>query len=209
MYTPDRYRADDREFIYQFIRENNFGLLLNGGDAGLEATHLPFMLDTSRGEQGVLIAHIARANLQWKYFQTEPEVLAVFMGPHAYISPSWYVEPEGVPTWNYVAVHAIGRVRLVDDIEVVKKSLVDMTAYHESFVRHEKAPWQVDSLKTEYYTGRLKAIVGFEIEITKLTGKRKLSQNRSQEDRLSIIRGLNACGDANSMAIAQYMQEEL
>lgn len=206
MYTPAHYRETDLPTLHAWIRQNNFGLLLSQGPEGIEASHLPFLLEPERASQGVLVTHLARANAQRLTLEGEHEVLAIFSGPHAYVSPSWYVSPEGVPTWNYVAIHAYGRARLMRDEEELHQALVRLVKAHEG---GRPEPWSIERLREDYYAGRLKGIVGVEIEITRLVGKKKLSQNRSREDQGAVATALQEQGDDLSQAVARMMLEQL
>jgi transcriptional regulator len=206
MYTPPHYREADLTTLREFIQRYNFGLLVSLGPEGLEATHLPMLLEVDRGLQGVLVGHMARANRQWEALEGAQEVLAVFSGPHAYVSPTWYVSPPGVPTWNYAAVHVYGRARLVQSQEELHEALVRLVAAHE---QPRPKPWSSKDVSPDYYQGRLKGIVGFEIEITRMQGKKKLSQNRSLEDQAAVARALEEQGDEQGREVARLMLEGL
>jgi transcriptional regulator len=193
MYVP-RYFAETRlSELHHIIRENPLGMLVSHTAAGLDANHLPFELDASRGPFGTLQAHIARANPLWK--DDASEVLIVFRGPHGYISPSWYPSKHEthrhVPTWNYEVVHAHGRLRVIDDESFVGSVVARLTHRYEA---HEPRPWKMADAPKEYLREMLGMIVGIEIELTRLEGKRKLSQNREARDFQGAVDALRERG---------------
>jgi transcriptional regulator len=187
MYMPESFREDDLTLLHAFIREQSFGALVTLRDGLPVANHFPFLLDTEHGLKGTLFAHMARANPQWRCLSTGQEVLVIFQGPHTYISPSWYVhDPAGsVPTWNYAVVHAYGLPRLIEDLQELYNLLRTSV---ESFEAPFDQPWTLHAV--EEYAQRMKSIVGFAIEITRLEGKFKLSQNRPIADRERVIAAL-------------------
>lgn len=195
MYTRDFFGVSDRNQLYEAIETHGFALLLSTDAAGVEATHLPFVLDKAAG---TLRCHVARANPVWQTLEGR-EALVVFSGPHAYISPRWHATPGAVPTWNYVSVHVRGTARLMDR-EALGALLVDLTALHE-----EEGSWSPDSLAGPTYDRLLDAVVGIEIPITQIEGKWKLSQNRAREDRTQIISALERTEDSNNHAVARLM----
>jgi transcriptional regulator len=199
MYVPTAYAETDERTLHDFIRQNNFGLLVAHGEGGLSASHLPILLDPYSGPRGHLLGHMARANRQWR--QVEGEVLVVFSGPHAYISPTWYEARDVVPTWNYVAVHAYGTLRLVEDREELMNLLGRMVDFYEG---SRAKPWPLDQ-ESEYIAQMVKAIVGFRIEISRLEGKWKLGQNHPPERRARVVRALEAQNEEDSRAIASLM----
>ncbi len=169
------------------LHEHSFATLVSHGDAGLFASHLPMLFWPERGPHGVLAGHLARANPHWQQFGADREVLAIFQGPHAFISPGWYQTKLAVPTWNYVAVHAYGTPRLLtDDSEVAEL----LRATIEKYESPRPAPWR-DELPADFKAGQVKAIVGFEIQVTRLEAKFKLSQNRRPEDAAGVIQALS------------------
>lgn len=204
MYIPAHFRQSDTSVLHDFIEQNSFGLLVSQTDGEPFASHLPLLLDRTAGPQGTLVGHMARANLQWQQAATGT-VLAVFSGPHAYISPSWYESDNVVPTWNYAAVHVYGQLRLVDDADAV----IDIVRqYVEFYERPSPRPWQLDG--TSSFIERLAAqIVGFTIEIERIEGKWKLSQNHPQERQEKVVAALASKADENSRAIAALMQNNL
>jgi transcriptional regulator len=205
MYNPPHYREDDLGAMHEVIRRHAFGVVVSSGAEGLEATHLPLLLDENRGPYGTLVGHMARANPQWRILEQASEVVSIFSGPHTYISPSWYVNPEAVPTWNYIAVHAHGRAKLLPD-DALRGLLARMVHTYEHF---RPQPWTMESVPETYLAGRLKGIVGFEIEITRLHGKKKLGQNRSREDRQAVVQALERSQEPDDLAIARWMRQTL
>ena len=203
MCTPSSFREEDRAVLYQWVREYSFGLLITIGDDGLPvATHLPFLLETN-GEQVTLRAHIARANPQWRGFESGREVLCVFSGPHAYVSPSWYATHPSVPTWNYVAVHAYGVPRIVEG-NALTELLAETTAQFENGFAE---PWTMASLSDEYLRHMENAIVGLEIPIARLEGKRKMSQNRSAIDQAQVRVALSQSDREADRETARLMEQ--
>lgn len=201
MYTPNHYRIDDQAVLFDFISQNNFGILISIDHATPIATHLPFLIDSTRGEHGILTGHVAKANRQWRTFVPDREVLIIFQGPHTYISPSWYREHPSVPTWNYATVHVYGLPRIVANGRARHDTLQNLVNKHEAAF---ETPWHMN-LPEDYYQQQVKMIVVFEIEVTRLEGKFKMSQNRSDEDRSGVIAALNLAGDDNSIDVARFM----
>jgi transcriptional regulator len=203
MYTPPAFREDDLQTIHALMRENSFAILVTQQDGVPLATHLPFMLDTERGPYGTLVAHMARANTQWRAFVDQQEALVIFQGPHAYITPSWYDPGLNVPTWNYAAVHAYGVPRLIEDEATLYAMLSRLTATHEAGFEQ---PWLFE-MGADDFRGKMKGIVGFEIEITRLEGKMKLSQNRSQADQQRVAAALAESPNATVASVGQLMRQ--
>ncbi len=202
MYLPASFRERDRERIFAIIEEHPFATLVVQGEDGLVGNHLPLLLARDRGEHGTLIGHMARANPQWKAFARGGEVLAIFTGPHAYVSPSFYVDPLNVPTWNYVAVHAAGTARVFHEERELRPVLEQLV---DTFERREPTPWRLD-VPDDFLAELSKAIVGFEIPIARLEGKLKLSQNRAPADARGALAGLAAREDTESRAVAAWMR---
>jgi transcriptional regulator len=163
---------------------------------------LPFIFDHAAGSKGKLLCHMARANPQWQHFSSCGEILAVFQGPHAYVSPSWYSSP-GVPTWNYAVVHLRGKPRLIESESELEALIERLTHIYES---HTPNPWK-PNLSGERRTKLLNMIVGFEIEITEIQAKFKLSQNRPPEDRENVMDQLSLSDSQTGVAIAALMSE--
>ncbi len=203
MYIPAAFRETRLEVLHALIREHSFAMLVSHVDGQLFATHLPLVLDETRGPNGTLRGHVARANPHWRSFARGEEALVIFQGPHAYISPSWYLAEQAVPTWNYSAVHAYGTPRLVEDTGDVR-ALLDDTV--ETFEAALPEPWSTGRVGDEYIGKMAQGIVAFEMGITRLEGKRKLSQNRPA-DIESAAAGLHAHGDATGQIVAEQMCE--
>jgi transcriptional regulator len=203
LYLPPVFTESDREVLLAHIERWNFGLLVSNGACGLVASHIPFLLARA-GERLLLQGHLARPNPQGAELAAGAEVLAIFPGSHTYISPSWYAKGPNVPTWNYVTVHAYGRVCLKEDEAWLRPFLRALALRHEAGSR---APWLLDDLPEDYLRRMLAGIVGFEIAVSRLEGKWKLSQNRPREDRPRIIAALEERGDGDSLAIARLMRE--
>ncbi len=179
MYIPKSNLETDVAVLYDFMQANNFAALITQNEGKIVATHIPFMVDS---ERGVLRAHLARANDQWKSLG-EGEALVIFQGAHAYISPSWYETHPSVPTWNYTAVHVYGVPKIVDDEGEMRGMLRELVENHE---RGRSPEWQMN-LPEDYLKTMMQAIVGFELKIERIEGKFKLSQNRSEADQASVI----------------------
>jgi transcriptional regulator len=193
MYVPKHFEEDDPAVLHTLMQDYSFATLVSTGDDGVPlATQLPFVLDSRPSPFGTLRAHMALGNHQWHTLVAEREVLVIFQGPHTYITPSWYENPLSVPTWNYATVQAYGRPRLIEDRDALYSHLRSLVEKHESQFAE---PWRLDSLPEEYVTKMMKGIVGFEIEITRLTGKFKMSQNRTERERERITAELEACQD--------------
>ena len=204
MYTPKQFEMNDPAELSAFMQHYNFAALVTSHEGNLTATHLPFMLDSSRGEHGTLIAHLARPNPQWKTFEHGQDALVIFTGPHAYVSPSWYEKPQvNVPTWNYTAVHAYGVPRVVEDSELIYVMLDQLVKAHE--VGYEQ-PWPMQSAE-EHVRRLIGGIVGFEMTITRIEGKYKLSQNRSEADQYHVVEHLSQSSDTLSLDTAKLMRE--
>jgi transcriptional regulator len=204
MYIPAAFAESDLSRLHDFIEQHSFGLLVSQVDGLPFATHLPFLLERTTGRHGTLVGHVARANPQWREAGGQT-VLAIFSGPHAYISPTWYEAEQVVPTWNYTAVHAYGQVRIIEDegalLEIVR-SFVQV--YEQSMPR----PWSLDGSRT-FVERQLAQIVGFRMEIEKIEGKWKLNQNHPAERRRKVVRALRQRGDENAQAVADWMQAML
>jgi transcriptional regulator len=187
-----------------------FANLVTLGVEGLDATPLPLMLDASDGAQGSLIGHIARANPQWRTTDCRHEALAIFSGPDSYITPSYYetkrLTGKVVPTWNYVTIHARGRISFFQEPEALLDLVRRLTERHEG---ERAAPWAVSDAPAEFIQSQLRAIVGVRLEITALTGKWKMSQNRSPADRAGVVAGLRMDGGPVAEAVADAVAEAM
>ncbi|MDQ2995859.1 MAG: FMN-binding negative transcriptional regulator [Chloroflexota bacterium] len=201
MYLPKSFQIEDLAELQAFIHAYNFASLVTQHEGAPFASHLPFMLDAERGHYGTLLAHMARANPQWRDFATGGEALVIFQGPHAYISPSWYETHPSVPTWNYAVVHAYGVARIVEDHTTLRSMLERLVDTHEAAFAQ---PWRMD-LPHNYLDKMMRAVVGFEIEITRLEGKLKLSQNRSEHDQHQVAEALAQSENALDRGVAELM----
>jgi transcriptional regulator len=201
MYTPKLTRETNWDTIAAFIRDNGFGLLINVDDAGVpHATHIPMTLVEKTPGTFVLHGHIARINPQWEYF-SKGDTLAVFSGHHAYISSSWY-EKGRIPTWNYMAVHIHGQIRIQEEAEVVAALSTLMDHYEAA----SACPVHITDIDDKTLQNNVKAIVGFELTITDVNANYKLSQNKNDTDYFSVIAHLRALGDENSLRVAAEME---
>lgn len=200
MYIPELFRVDDPATLFGFIERNNFGTIVTGG-AKPDATHLPFLVDTARGERGVLIAHFARANTHWKTLDSLGESLVIFQGPHCYLSPSWYDEHVTVPTWAYAAVHVRGRARVMEDPSDIYPIVERLVAQHDQNWKISTAEPLMEKL--------LQHIVGIEIPIESIEGKFKFNQNTSEADQLGVIAALGNSENQNEREVAAIMQAKL
>ena len=195
MYTPPAFREEDRTEIIGIMHAARLPILVTMGDE-LFATHLPLLYDPEPAPYGRLIGHVAKANPQWRNFDPARQALAIFQANDAYITPSWYATKREtgrvVPTWNYRAVHAYGRLNSVEDAEALHGIVSRLTDHHESGRQH---PWQVTDAPADYIQAQLKGIVGIVLTIERLIGKQKLSQNRSAADRNGVAEGLAEAGN--------------
>ena len=196
MYLPPHFAEPNIEELHRIVRDHPLGLLVRQGPAGLEADHLPFLLDAGSGPQGALSAHVARANPIWREVNEGDAVLVVFRGVQGYISPNWYPAKQEthrfVPTWNYEVVHAHGTIHVHDDEKFVRGVVARLTHRHEA---DQPRPWKMGDAPPDYIDAMLKSIVGIEITVARLVGKFKLSQNREARDRVSAAQALIAQGD--------------
>lgn len=200
MYIPPLNRVEDRQSINAFIHGHGFATLITSAGRKIAASHLPVLFDE---DTNVLRSHMARANEQWKELASGDEVLCIFHGPHAYISPSWYEQQHTVPTWNYAVVHVYGKPALVGEGEL-KQIVLDTTAKYESAM---PTPWTIP-LSEKEIGGMLKAVVGFKIDIVRVEAKFKLGQNRSAEDQEKMLRHLQAAAADESRALGRFIQSQ-
>jgi transcriptional regulator len=196
MYLPKHFAQNDRELLAAFIDYYAFGVLVTVFENRPFASHIPFLYDR---DANVLLGHIARANPQWQHFSNGADVMVIFQGPHAYVSPSWYLAP-GVPTWNYAVVHVYGTAQALDAGARISDIIERLT---EKFERNNQPPWL-----PKYEQKQLAAIVGIEIRVKEVQGKFKLSQNRSAADHDAVVAKLKASGSENDMALAKLMEKE-
>jgi transcriptional regulator len=201
MYVPPHFSVTALAPLHDAIERYSFAVLIAQSAGKIEASHLPLLLDRTAGPQGTLIGHMARANLQWQSAAGQ-EVLAIFSGPHAYISPQWYAAEAVVPTWNYVAVHAYGRLELIEDAAQVEAILNRTIQLYES---SQPTPWALEE-SPEFVNRLIRQIVAFRIPIDRLEGKWKLNQNHPAERRDRVASVLEQKDDDNSREIAQLMR---
>ena len=197
LYVPEHFRVDDPEVLARFIEDNAFGTLVSSGAEGLMASHIPFVCERD-GAKLRLLGHVARNNEQWRSLEGAAHVLAIFSGPHGYVSPGWYANHPAVPTWNYAVVHATVKARLLDEA-ALHDLLLRLSSHYEA---GREKPWRMADLPPAFVDSMLKMIVGFELEVERLEGKFKLSQNRPAE----VPRVIAALEGAGEGALAGLMR---
>jgi len=201
MYIPAAFHETDQTKLFDLIQQYSFGLLVSAAHGEPFASHLPILLDRSFSPHGCLVGHMARANPQWKQ-AADQTVLAVFSGPHAYVSPTWYESENVVPTWNYAAVHVYGTLRAFDEREQLLQIVTDYVDFYEATMPQ---PWTFDRT-SEYAQKMVQAIVGFRIEISRIEGKFKLNQNHPLERQQKVVRALNASESHMDQSVAALME---
>lgn len=210
MYNPSHFREERLDVLHETIVQARLCSLVTLGSGGLDASHIPVLLEAGEGPNGTLYGHLARANPQWKQTDRAVEALAIFLRSDAYISPAWYAAKaehgKVVPTWNFVTVQARGTIEFFDDRDRLLPLVTKLTDKHESA---RADPWAVSDAPADFIDGFLKAIVGFRLPIAKIEGKWKLSQNRSEADQRGVVAGLNAEGDIADKAVADLMAKRL
>ena len=208
MYVPPAFRLEELAAIHDAMRAARSATLVTATAEGLVGTPLPVLIDESEGQYGTLYAHVARANPQWKLVPST-EAMAIFSGPEAYVTPSWYATKaethKVVPTWNYVAVHAYGPVEFFDDADRLLDVVTRLTNLHE---RARSEPWAVSDAPSDFVKSQLKGIIGVRLPITRLDAKRKMSQNRNAVDRAGVIAGLSTSERAEDRAVAALIPKE-
>jgi transcriptional regulator len=204
VYLPPPFTETRETVLIEHVERHDFGLLVTQGTGGLIASQVPFLVERRDGKL-YLQGHLALPNPQVGDFDGAGEALAIFQGPHAYISPSWYTAGPAVPTWNYASVHAYGPIRGIRDKEWLRNLLQRLSERHEA---REAAPWRMQDLPDPFLDGMMSGIMGFEIAVARFEGKFKLSQNGPAPDRLRIIAVLEAREDANAHGVAQLMRAQ-
>jgi transcriptional regulator len=203
MYQPAHFREDRIAVQHDLMCRHPLGLLVTAGPGGLMANLVPFLVYSAETDRGVLRAHVARGNPQWRELGAVEECLVVFQGPQRYVTPSWYATKQEtgkvVPTWNYVTVHAWGRPRVVEDAAWLRRQLDDLTASQEGL---RPAPWKVADAPEAFIAAQMKGIIGIEIPIVRLEGKWKVSQNRPETDRAGVVAGLRDEGEGDEAMAA-------
>ncbi len=206
MYNPPHFQEERTDVLHQLIREHSLASVVTLGPDGLIANHVPLLLDPEPGPLGTLRGHVSRMNPQWRDSLPHISALAMFQGPSAYITPSWYRTREEtgkvVPTYNYVVVHAHGPLRIYEDPELLLRNVRALTELHEAPLARR---WSVEDAPADFIREQLKGIVGIEIPILRLEGKWKVSQNRVSADRQGVIEGLRDAGDPQSLAMADQV----
>lgn len=207
MYIPAHFRADELVALQQLMRANSFATLVSTGEDGVPiATPLPFEVDVEPERYGTLRAHMALGNPQWRTFREDKNVLIIFQGPHAYITPSWYEQELSVPTWNYATVHAYGVPTIINDPARLHEHLKTLIQTHEA---QFDLPWPFEKLPDQYLEKMMRGVVGFEIEITRLEGKFKMSQNRRPNERARVARELRKSQDSSTVAVGELVDDLL
>lgn len=196
-YIPQHFRLEDGEALERFVAAHAFGTLVSAGAAGLSVSHVPFLPERDAGGRLRLRGHVARANAHWRELEAAGEVLAIFQGPHAYVSPRWYAQQPSVPTWNYAVVHARGRARLLPESEL--PALLERLS--RTYEAGQPEPWEMGSLPVDHAAKLLAAVVGFEVVVDRLEGKFKLSQNRGRADIAGVVGALQANGQSELAAL--------
>jgi transcriptional regulator len=208
MYIPSQFQESRAEVLHALIKSHPLSTLVIFDGTELIANHIPLLLDCARGEHGTLRGHVARSNPVWRQLGSGRDALAVFQGPDAYITPNWYPSKQAdgkvVPTWNYVAVHAHGPLRAVEDPAWLLALVTELTSEHESRL---SAQWRVADAPVNYIDKMIKGIVGIEMPISRIQGKWKVSQNRPIADRQGVIAGLESQPGDESAAMARLVRE--
>lgn len=205
MYIPKAFQVEEPQVLRWFIERYSFATLISMVDGAPFATHLPMLLDRMPAGGELLLGHVARANSQWGAFDGKQEALAIFQGPHAYVSPSWYTTSPAVPTWNYTAVHVYGVPRLIEDAEAFSNLLDRLIAFYESGMPQ---PWS-GALPTDFRANLMRGIMGFAMDIRRIEGKFKLSQNRSQADQRAVVTQLAMSPDSVARELSELARNHL
>jgi transcriptional regulator len=207
MYIPRANQEDRISVLHKLMEDQPFASLITMGSSGLFASHIPMVLEQN-GAKGQLRGHISRANTQWRDYTPSVEALAIFSGPQHYITPSWYLEKQEsgkvVPTWNYVVVHAYGYLKIIEDGAWLVTHLASLTNIHEAA---SPVPWKIEDAPADYIASQVKGIVGFEMEVTRLEGKWKVSQNRSEQDRNGVAEGLAELNTTESLEMKALVEQ--
>ena len=202
VFIPSSFRVDDSAVVAAFMRQFDFAAIVTSAPTGLVASHLPVLV-SGEGADLRIVGHLARANEHWRLMDGHVESMAIFSGPHAYISPSWYAGTgPAVPTWNYAVVHAYGRPTFSDDKAFLRHIVESLTERHE---RHREESWAIERLPPDAYEKMLGGIVGFELPVSRCEAKFKLGQNRSVADRTGAAAGLDQEKSPGSAAVAEFM----
>ncbi len=207
MYTPTPFAVSDKKRIHAFLKDNSFGMLVTAlpGEAPV-ATHVPFLFDPTEGPQGRLSAHMARANPHWQALQKTPDALVIFQGAHGYVSPRYYDPGPAVPTWNYEAAHVYGAPRVLNTEADARRLLHLLSAFHEKAAEH---PWTMGKEPPAFIDDMVAGIVAFEIDITRIEMKAKLSQNKSPATQEKVINSLETSAHKSEQILADIMRQRL
>ncbi len=207
MYLPSAFAETDVAVLHRCIQTHPLGALVTLAANGIDANHIPFLIDPEPSPLGTLRAHVARGNHVWREYVQDARCLVIFQGPSSYVSPSWYPSKEDagkvVPTWNYVVLHARGHMRVVDDPSWIAAHVTALTDAHEE---RRASRWRTTDAPSDFFASLTRGIVGIEIQIEELVGKWKLGQNRSAEDRAGVIEGLQREGTPSADAVATEMR---
>ena len=210
IYNPPAFRETDLAAMHAQIRHSGLATLITVGADGPIVSHLPMLLDSQPGPFGKLTGHLARANPQWKESDFSKPAIAMFMGPDAYVSPSWYPSKaehgKAVPTWNYSMIYVRGRIETFEEAEELR---AHVTALTERFEQSAPNPWQVSDAPEDYLQRQFKGIVGLRLTIDTIEGKAKLSQNRSKADQDAVVAALSGSGRANDLAVSGMMKQRM
>jgi transcriptional regulator len=208
MYIPQANKEDRLPVLHKLMEQQPFASLVTMGASGLFASHIPMVVHRDGSNFGILRGHLSRANTQWRDYTPSVEALAIFSGPQHYITPNWYPEREAsgkvVPTWNYAVVHAYGHLKVIEDGQWLMTHLESLTSIHEA---ESPVPWKVSDAPADYIASQVKGIVGLEIIIERLEGKWKVSQNRSEQDRSGVARGLQELNTSESLAMKALVED--
>jgi len=207
MYIPRANKEDRIPVLHKLMEEQPFASLITVGSSGLFASHIPMVLEQN-GAMGRLKGHLSRANTQWRDYTPSVQALAIFSGPQHYITPTWYPEKQEtgkvVPTWNYVVVHAYGHLKLIEDRDWLMAHLQSLVNIHEA---DSPVPWTVGDAPADYIASQVKGIVGLEMAIERIEGKWKVSQNRSEQDRRGVAKGLAELNTTESLAMKALVEQ--
>lgn len=203
MYIPEHFSVKDPATLHDWIERWSFGTLITSHRGRIEANQIPFLLDR---ERNALLGHVAKANKQWMALMNAEDLLVQFNGPHAYVSPAWYSQPEGVPTWNFLSVQVRGKAELIKTESETLDLLRRLTSTNEALYG---PGWRMDDMEPARVKAMCQAIVCFRIQIGSIEGKAKLSQNRSKMDRVGVIQELSASDDSQVQELSRLMMQDL
>ena len=210
VYVPKHFEESRTEVLHGLVRDHPLAVLVTQSSAGLEANHIPMEIEPTPAPLGTLLGHVARSNPVWLESSPDVDALAIFQGPHGYVSPGWYPSKgesgKVVPTWNYAVVHAYGRIRFVEEAAWLRSIVERLTRRHEA---PRAEPWDVTDAPSDFVAAMLRGIVGVEMRLTRLVGKWKLSQNRSPEDRRGVVAGLAEPSPSSRPDLLDLMRRSL